>query len=145
MENLTVKELRVLAKGFGLPTSGLKFELTDRINQHLLHFIQTQPSIKNEMPTSAATVTQTDGNRVTLISRFKYRIIDPLYRFTTAISSSNPLTLATTNESTPRISLRDLPFQLAIAIGFLGGIHSIIQLLLYYFGDPLTMTIPRNF
>lgn len=134
MENLTVKELRVLARGFGLPTSELKIELVERINHHLLHLNPLRSSSEFEMPPHAAM--QTDGNRVTVITKFKKRFIDPLRRFTKSISSTNP----STSESIPWISLKGL----AVMLGFFGGIHSMTRLLVYFFGGAVTMTCPRN-
>lgn len=42
MENLTVKELQSLCKGFGLSKTGHKCELIDRIVEHLSHSNSTE-------------------------------------------------------------------------------------------------------
>lgn len=141
MENLTVKELGVLARGFGLPTSGLKIELLNRINQHLLQLFSMRSSIEYEIPSPSAM--QTDGNRMTIISRFKNKFLHPLSRFAEAISSthtSDNANFTIVNESNLWIWLREV----AIMIGFFGGIHSLTQLLQYFFGEPATLTFARN-
>lgn len=150
MENLTVKELIVLAKGFGLPTTGLKCELVGRINEHLMAFCPTIPVEDN---VTAPNSTPASNTRMTIITRLKRRIIDPLREL--IITSSNR---RVNSDSFSTIQIGDtenaqctwlstinrMTVTLALMLGAFGGLHSISQVLAHYFGDPNIILIPRS-
>lgn len=148
MDSLTVKELRLLNKGLGLSTAGLKSELIERIANHLSNFNSAE--IDDSLHENPQDISQNNGHRVTMFSKIKTHFIHPLRNIHQSIS--NPLRefrFSTTIPSEHHVqhnqnsSISWLMY-LKILIGVFGGMHSIAQLFLFYFSEPMQIILPRN-
>lgn len=147
MERLNCNELRSLCKGLGLATSGLKWELVERVERHLSNFDSTQPEMRTEEQSN-------NERHVSIFRRMQRGIIQP---FRSNSFRSNPLRgfpLPTrelefsTNIGSAQNQQHKLriPWTMcaAVLLGVVGGLHSLAQLIAFFFASPLSMYIPRN-
>lgn len=130
MENLTVKELQSLCKGFGLSKTGHKCELIDRIVEHLSHSNSTEINSEDVSCQNQTLTSQINGNQFTIIHKFKQRFIDPLYVNMNSINHNSLFGM-----------IKNISYQFAMLLGVFGGIHSVMQLIMFYFGHPREMQI----
>lgn len=73
MDKLSVKELKLMCKGFNLPTTGRKADIVSRIMNHLPNCVANQSDDVDDESEN-----EEHCERVTVIGRIKTRIINPL-------------------------------------------------------------------
>lgn len=145
MDNLTVKELQSICRAFNLPYASLRKEqLIDLVNLQLGNIqnpcVQIEGESDEMLPAAAnETPTRWARYRVSVIGfgiNIKNRLFRPLRRIYTVIPNQNPSQNITT---LPRIN--NWLFQIGALFGFIGGMNTLYQAAMYYFGEPETIEV----
>lgn len=134
MENLTVKELQLICKKLGVTYVGLKADIIERLVDHISKFAIVETSIGGGESPQA--INDSDcTHHVTFITNLKRRIINPIWQ---RVSLSN------VDGSSRLLSLKGALHPMVLLIGVFGGLHSLSQILLFYFGAVLQINLPRG-
>lgn len=129
MEKLTVKELRMICRRLELPYNGLKMELIDRVTDYIC-----KQKIYEDDECSAPDL-EPVATRTTVHGKLKSFLKNTMWR----LSSFDP----NANESMFS-RMRKSASLLAILLGVFGGMHSLMQIYLYYTSEtiPLNIDLP---
>lgn len=130
MENLTLKELKIICNGLGLPCSQIKSELIEQITDYICEqkLVEGKSSSSNLEPKST---------RILILRKIKRCFTNPLLRISNIVPEAK-------NSMFSRLKYPTV--LLAILLGVFGGMHSLTQLYLYYTSKaiPLKINLPRT-
>lgn len=143
MDNLTVEDLQSICKKLSLSTVGPKADLIERVVNNISKFAEVESKLDGESSQMPSMIYNPEcANRVTFVTHLKRRFIDPILHRVSATVTDD---VDNNNQVNSWFSiLKGAVYHLALAMGAFGGLHSLSQILLFYFGESIQIQLPRE-